>query len=102
MDLAKWQNNYSLAKLHNSSNLVHDINTKINTKDPDSDNNNKLSHSLLWYRFRPSTTTIESTSTGLEARRRYVTRVKDVFRDREFHEVLGKEYINSEVYYLVD
>ena len=102
MDLAKQQNDYSLAKLHESSNSLHDIDTKINTKDPNSDDNNKLSYSLLQYRFRPSTTTIESTSTGLEARRRYVTRVKDVFRDREFHEVLSKEYINSKVYYLVD
>lgn len=28
--------------------------------------------------------------------------MKDVFRNREFHRVLGKEYINSEVHYLVN
>jgi hypothetical protein len=45
---------------------------------------------------------IEGASTNLEARRHYVARVEDVFRDREFHGVLGKEYIDGEVHYLVD
>ncbi|KAG9242015.1 hypothetical protein BJ878DRAFT_556598 [Calycina marina] len=38
----------------------------------------------------------------LKARHRYVALVEEVFRDREFHGVLGKEYIDGEVYYLVD
>jgi hypothetical protein len=99
VDLAERQNDCSLAELHDSSNSVHDIDTKINAEDPDSDDDDELSHSPSWYRFRPSTATIESTGTGLEARRRYVARVEDVFRDREFHEVLGKEYIDGEVHY---
>ena len=102
VDLAERQNDCSSAELYDSSNSVHDIDTEINAEDPDSDGDDELSHSPLWYRFRPSTATIESTGTGLEARRRYVARVEDVFRDREFHEVLGKEYIDGEVYYLVD
>jgi hypothetical protein len=102
MDLAKRQNDCSLAKLHDSSNSVHNINTEINAKDPDSNDNDELSHSLSWYRFRPSTAMIKGTGTGLEARCYYITQVKDFFRDREFHEVLGKEYINGKVHYLVD
>jgi hypothetical protein len=47
VNLAKLQNSCSLAKLYDSSNLVHDIDTKINAKDPDSGDNNKLSYSLL-------------------------------------------------------
>ncbi|KAH9204198.1 hypothetical protein DL95DRAFT_471705 [Leptodontidium sp. 2 PMI_412] len=38
----------------------------------------------------------------MKAGHRYVALVEDVFRDREFHRVLGKEYIYSEVHYLVD
>jgi hypothetical protein len=45
---------------------------------------------------------IESTSTILEVRHKYIILVKDVFRNQEFHRVLSKEYINSKVYYLVD
>ncbi|KAF8853004.1 hypothetical protein BDZ45DRAFT_93283 [Acephala macrosclerotiorum] len=84
------------------SNSVHDIDTEIDAEDPDSDDDDELSHSPSWYRFRPSTSTIEGTSTILEARHRYVALVEDVFRDREFHGVLGKEYIDGEVHYLVD
>ena len=102
VDLAERQNDCSLAELHDSSNSVHDIDTEIDAEDPDSDDNDELSHSPSWYRFRPSTTTIEGTGTGLEARHRYVALVEDVFRDREFHGVLGKEYIDGEVHYLVD
>ena len=102
IDLAKRQNNCSLAKLHDSSNLVYDINTEINTKNLNNDNNNKLSYSLSWYRFRPSTIMIKSTSTILKTRHCYVVLVKDVFRDREFHRVLNKKYIDNKVYYLVD
>ncbi|KAG9228375.1 hypothetical protein BJ875DRAFT_489937 [Amylocarpus encephaloides] len=102
VDLAERQNDCSLAELLDSSNSVHDIDTEIDAEDPDSDDDDELSHSPSWYRFRPSTTTIEGTSTILEARHRYVALVEDVFRDREFHRVLGKEYIDGEVHYLVD
>ncbi|KAG9228063.1 hypothetical protein BJ875DRAFT_270874 [Amylocarpus encephaloides] len=102
VDLAERQNDCSMAELHDSSKSDHDIDTEIDAKDPDSDDDDELSHSPSWYRFRPSTTTIEGNGTELEARRRYVALVEDVFRDREFHEVLGKEYIDGEVHYLVD
>ena len=101
VDLAERRNDCSLAELHNSSNSVHDIDTEINAEDPDSDDDDELSHFLSWYRFRPSTATIESSGTRLEARRQYVARVEDAFRDREFYEILGKEYIDGEVHYLV-
>jgi hypothetical protein len=102
IDLVKRQNDCSSVKLHNISNPVHNINHKINTKDSDSNNNNKLSHSLSWYRFRPSTTTTKGTSTIIEAGYRYIMLVKDSFCNCEFYRVLSKEYINSKVYYLVN
>ncbi|KAH8586019.1 hypothetical protein B0O99DRAFT_92069 [Bisporella sp. PMI_857] len=102
--LAERQTDWSSAEHHDTSNSVrvHDIDPKIDAKDPDSDDDDELSHSPSWYRFRPSTATIEGTSTIPEARHRYVALVEDFFRDREFHEVLGKEYIDGEVHYLVD
>jgi hypothetical protein len=66
VDLDKQQNDCSLAELHNTSNLVHNIDPQIDAEDPDSDNDGELSLSPLWYRFRPSTATIEGTGTGLE------------------------------------
>jgi len=101
VDLAERQNDCSSAELHDPSNSVHDIDPKIDAEDPDSDDD-ELSHAPSWYRFRPSTATIEGTGTILEAGHRYVALVEDVFRDREFHGVLGKEYIDGEVHYLVD
>jgi hypothetical protein len=97
VDLAERQNDCSLAKLYHTPDSVHDIDPQIDAEDPDSDDDDELSHSPSWYRFRPSTVTIEGTGTILEARHRYVALVEDVFRDREFHGVLGKEYINSKV-----
>jgi hypothetical protein len=102
VDLAERQSDCSLAELYHTSDSVHDIDPQIDAEDPDSDDDDELSHSPSWYRFRPSTVTIEGTGTILEARHRYVALVEDVFRDREFHGVLGKEYIDGEVYYLVD
>ncbi|KAG9242068.1 hypothetical protein BJ878DRAFT_191733 [Calycina marina] len=101
VDLTERQNDCFSAELHDTSNSVHDIEPQIDAEDPDSDDD-ELSHSPSWYRFRPSTVTIEGTSTMLEARHRYVALVEDVFRDREFHGILGKEYIDGEVHYLVD
>jgi hypothetical protein len=120
VDLVERQNDRSQTQLHGTSNSVHDVNPQIDAEDPDGDDddvddddvddddvdddddNDELSHSPSWYRFRPSTATIEGTGTILDARHHYVALVEDVFRDREFHGVLGKEYIDSEVYYLVD
>ena len=75
VDLAERQNDCSLGELHDSSNSVHDIDTEIDAEDPDSDDDDELSHSPSWYRFGPSTTTIEGTSTILDARHRYVALV---------------------------
>jgi len=108
VDLVERQNDRSPTQLHGTSNSVHDVNPQIDAEDPDGDDDDddddddELSHSPSWYRFRPSIAKIEGASTNLEARRRYVARVEDVFRDREFHGVLGKEYIDGEVHYLVD
>ena len=91
VDLAERQNDCSPTQLHGTSNSVHDVNPQIDAEDPDDDDNDddddELSHSPSWYRFRPSIATIEGASTNLEARCRYVARVEDVFRDREFHGV---------------
>lgn len=101
MDIAaERQNDCSLAELHHSYDLVHHIETEIDAEDPDSDDDDELWHSPLWYRFKPSTTTIESIGINLEARPRYIARVEDFYRDREFHAILGKEYIDGEVHYL--
>jgi hypothetical protein len=100
--LTERQNNCSSTELHDTSNSVHDIDPKIDAEDSDSDNGDELSHSPSWYRFRPSTATIEGTGTIMEAGHCYVVLVEDVFRDREFHRFLGKEYIDGEVHYLVD
>jgi hypothetical protein len=102
VDLAERQNDCSLAELHDTSNPVHDIDPEIDAEDSDSDDGDELSHSPSWYRFRPSTATIEGTGTIMEAGHRYVALVEDVFSDRVFHRVLGKEYIDGEVHYLVD
>merc|ERR1711939_1182136 len=93
VDIAERQNDCSSAELPDASDQVHDIDPQIDAE---------LSHAPSWYRFRPSTATIEGTGTILEAGHRYVALVEDVFRDREFHGVLGKEYIDGEVHYLVD
>jgi hypothetical protein len=102
MDLVERQNDCSSVELHNISNPVHDINPKIDAEDSDSDDDDELSHSLSWYRFRPSTTTTEGTGTIMKAGYRYIVLVKDSFYNREFYRVLGKEYIDGEVYYLVN
>ncbi|KAH9216812.1 hypothetical protein DL95DRAFT_407314 [Leptodontidium sp. 2 PMI_412] len=66
VDLAEWQNDCSSTELHDTSNLVHDIDPKIDAGDSDSDDSNGLSHSPSWYRFKPSTATIEGSCTIME------------------------------------
>jgi hypothetical protein len=70
VDLVERQNDWSSAEHHDTSNSVHDVDPKIDAKDLDSDDDDELSHSPSWYRFRPSTVTIEGTGTILEARHR--------------------------------
>jgi hypothetical protein len=82
VELVERQNDCSPTKLHGTSNSVYDIDHQIDSDNPDSDDDNdELSYSPLWYRFGPSVATIEGAGTGLEARRRYIARVEDVFRD---------------------
>jgi hypothetical protein len=63
----------------------------------------ELCHSSSWYRFGASLATPGS-NTGLQDRARpcYVACLEDVSREHEFHNVLGKEDMDSEVYYMVD
>jgi len=100
--LVERENDRSVDEHHDIPSLVHDLDPKIDAKDPDSDEEDELSHSPSWYRFGPSTATIESSSDIPEAKHRYIALVEDCFRDREFHRILGKEYIDEEVHYLVD
>jgi hypothetical protein len=45
----------------------------------------------------------ESTENARDyARPCYVAQVEDVYREREFHNIISKEYINGEIHYLVD
>jgi hypothetical protein len=37
-----------------------------------------------------------------DARPNYVARVEDIDHQRRFHNIIGKEHINSELYYMVD
>lgn len=96
------QNDRFEAEHHDNPSLVHDLDPKIDAKDKDSDEEDELSHSPSWYRFGPSTATIESSSDIPEAKHCYIALVEDSSRDREFHEILGKEYIDGEAHYLVD
>jgi hypothetical protein len=43
----------------------------------------------------------EGTNSPLDARPYYVAQVEDAYREREFHNIIGKEYIDD-VYYSVD
>ncbi|KAG9228492.1 hypothetical protein BJ875DRAFT_238392 [Amylocarpus encephaloides] len=100
--LAERKNDGSAAEHHNIPSSVHDLGPKIDAEDPDSDDDDELSHSPSWYRFGPSTATIESSSDIPEARHRYIALVEDHFRDREFYRIIGKEYIDGKVHYMVD
>jgi hypothetical protein len=104
MDLAKQQNERTLTKPDGTSNPVHDINPQFDGDDSDSDNDDdELCHSPSWYRFGPSPAKSHRDDVLLSfARPYYVVQVKDTCRDREFHNINGKEYIDGEVHYMVD
>jgi hypothetical protein len=87
-----------------TSNPVQDIDPQIDDSDPASDDSDdELCRSPSWYRFGASATTTESTENPRDcARPCYVAQVEDSYREREFHNIIGKEYIDGEVHYLVD
>lgn len=66
------------------------------------DDEDELLHSPEWYRFGSSTATIESANTTRDASHPYVARVKDAWLDREFHAILGMEFVGDELHYLVE
>jgi hypothetical protein len=51
---------------------------------------------------QPSAATTESANTIRDAKRSYVAQVEDASLDREFFDLLGKEFVDSELHYLVD
>ncbi|KAH6670203.1 hypothetical protein B0J14DRAFT_114496 [Halenospora varia] len=86
-----------------TSNPAHVADPPTEDDDPESsDDEDELLHSPAWYRFGPGAATTESPNTIRDTQRPYVTRVKDAWLDREFHGLLGKEFINGELHYLVD
>jgi hypothetical protein len=53
----------------------------------------ELCRSPSWYRFGASATTTESTESPRDcARPCYVAQVEDAYHEREFHNIIGKEY----------
>ena len=87
-----------------TSNLIHDINPRIDGGDLGSDDDDdELCRSPSWYRFGPSPAKSHSDDVLPSfARPCYVAQVEDACRDREFHNIIGKEYIDGEVHYMVD
>jgi hypothetical protein len=84
-----------------TSNLIHDTNPQIDDGGLDNDDDDdELCRSPSWYRFGPSPA--KSHSDDVLPRPCYVAQVEDAYRYREFHNIIGKEYIDGEVYYLVD
>jgi hypothetical protein len=87
-----------------TSNPVQDIDPQIDDSDVASDDgDDELCRSPSWYRFGASTITTESTKIPRDCPRPcYVAQVEDAYREREFPNTIGKEYIDGEVHYLVD
>jgi hypothetical protein len=79
-----------------------DGNPRMGDSDLDaSESEDELCHSPSWYRSSLAT---RRSNAGLQDRARpyYVACVEDVSREHEFHNILGKEYMDSVVYYMVD
>ncbi|CZR52890.1 uncharacterized protein PAC_02767 [Phialocephala subalpina] len=87
-----------------TSDSVQNIDPQMDDSNPASDDgDDELCRSPSWYRFGASATTTESTENARDyARPCYVAQVEDVYREREFHNIIGKEYIDGEIHYLVD
>lgn len=104
MDFTKRQKDSTSTEPDGTSNPVQDIDPQIDDSDPASDDgDDELCRSPSWYRFRASAITTKSTKNPRDcARPCYVAQVEDAYREREFHNIIGKEYIDGEVHYLVD
>jgi hypothetical protein len=87
-----------------TTNPVQDVDPQIDDSDVASDDgDDELCRSPSWYRFGASATTVESNENPRDyARPCYVAQVEDAYREREFHNIIGKEHVDGEVYYLVD
>jgi hypothetical protein len=103
-DLIERENKSTAIRPGGTSNPIYDIDPQIDDGDLDSDDvDDELCHSPSWYRFGPSPAKSNSDDNlpGF-ARPCYVAQVEDACRDREFHNIIGKEYIDGEVHYMVD
>lgn len=95
VDFTERQRDSASTEPDGTSNPVQDIDPQIDDSDPASDDGeDELCRSPSWYRFRASPRDC--------ARPCYVAQVEDAYREREFHDIIGKEYIDGEVHYLVD
>jgi len=102
VDLVKRKTDWSETEHHATPSSIQDLDSKIDTKNPNSDDNNELSHSPSWFRFEPTTAISENYNNIPKTRHHYIAVVENCFRDQEFHRILGKEYINEEIHYLVN
>jgi hypothetical protein len=104
VDLIKRENENPAIGPGGTSNLIYDIDPQIDDGDLDSDDDNdELCRSPSWYRFGPSPAKSKSNDILQgSVRPCYVAQVEDAYHEREFHNIIGREYINGEVYYMVD
>ena len=75
---------------------IDGTNPKIDVIHPNGASDDELSYFQSYFRFGPSITT--DTPRGSI----YVAQLSDIERERKFHNILGKEYIDGEVFYVVD
>jgi hypothetical protein len=99
VDFTKRQKDSTSTKPDGTSNPVQDIDPQIDDSDPASDDgDDELCRSPLWYRFGASAITTKSTENPRDyARPCYVAQVKDAYHEREFHNIISKEYIDGEL-----
>jgi hypothetical protein len=93
---------HSFTEVDNISHTTDSIKSMMDVQDHVSDDDDELSHSPSYYRFRPSVYTVEGTSITPSVRQHYIALIEDAFHDREFHQILGKELVGGEMHYLVD
>jgi hypothetical protein len=103
VDIADRQNNCTPTEPRDTPNPVHDTSPQIGDEDCDSDSSDdELLHSPAWYRFGPtSAATTDGANTIPDTRPCYVAQVEDTFLDREFCKIIGKEYVDGKVHYLL-
>jgi len=82
-------------------NSVQNLDPHINNDDLANDSEDELNHLPSWYRFGASSTTNSTNNLPDEKKTTYVMQVRDAYREREFHDLIGKEYLDGEVHYMV-